>query len=85
MEKGKMNENQFIRYIVYCNKCNKYVNPNNRNGYVWCPNCGDGNTTGNIEITSLTVMSMEEQKRITENLKKANSEHKKLSPQEMKL
>lgn len=61
---------EFIRYIVYCNNCKRYVMPYGTDNYLWCPRCGCDNR--DIEVSSVLVHDMEEQRNITEKLKEAN-------------
>lgn len=71
-----MIEEEFVRYIVYCNNCKKYVMPYGSDNYLWCPKCGIDNR--NIEVSSVVVHNMEEQRNITEKLKEANKKGNKI-------
>jgi len=60
----------FIRFIVYCNNCKKYISPFCSNSFLWCPTCTQVNR--NIEVSEITISSLEEQQTITNKLMEAN-------------
>ena len=63
-------EEEFIRNIVFCNNCKKYVMPYGRDNVLWCPKCGVDNR--NVVVSNVLVHNMEEQQNITKKLKEAN-------------
>lgn len=65
-----MTKEEFIRNVVFCNNCKKYVIPYGSGNYLWCPKCGVNNR--NVEVSDVLVHNMEEQQNITEKLKEAN-------------
>jgi len=65
-----MNDEEFVRSIVFCNNCKEYVMPYGSGILLWCPKCGVNNR--NIEVKDVLVHNMEEQQNITKKIKDAN-------------
>ncbi len=73
-----MNKEEFVRNIVYCNNCKKYViMPYGNSYFLWCPKCELDNH--NVEVSDVLVHNMEEQQNITEKLKDANKKGIKIT------